>query len=552
MTVLPSPRSGAVACELKIAAEAGAEMLAQGGSAADALIACTLVVGTVCHYHSGICGGGFSLIREPNGSYRSLDFRAEAPKAATPSLYKALFDTCVGGLSVTIPGELRGFEAMHKAYGKLPWSKLFEPSIKLCREGIEVNEDLLNIIENSTKTDGIRVFEPTERHESWIHTSPGLKEWLAPDGKFPELGTKLFRPEFANTLEIIANEGVDAFYDGPIAAAIVEAIGTSSGIMTLEDLKGYKVRENTPLSTVYKGRKVLSTPAPSSGSILLLGLNILSNFTKPHGPASLGDTHRVIETLKMAYANRTELGDPAFVPGMEEKQAAYIDPAHARRLFERISEDKTNPVVHYNTAKLEVFDDHGTSHITAGDSDGLVITMTTSIGLHWGSRVVVPEYGLILNDGMSDFAVKGFSNFTGYEPSPANFIEGGKRTLSSMSPFIIENADGTFAYAGGASGGSRILSCNIQHVRNVLDYGLGPAEALLHPRLHDQLLPSQTLLEPAFSSDVANGLAALGHNVVNIPKATAVGNGIAYSKEKGWEAAGEPRLKDSGGVVWSE
>ncbi|KAI5477164.1 hypothetical protein MNV49_006820 [Pseudohyphozyma bogoriensis] len=543
--------NGAVACQSILASEAGAEMLRLGGSAADALIATQLVVGTQCHYHSGICGGGFALARQPDGEYKSYDFRVAAPAEAKGSLFKNVDATIFGGLSVAVPGELRGFEKLHAMYGKLPWAKLFEPAIKMAREGIEVNQDLINMLRVNTNPQGVvgASIAALDDSGSWVLKSPDLANWLAPNGTFPELGSKLYRKEFANTLEKIAAGGADAFYTGEIAQSMVDHCRKEGGVLSMQDLADFKVRENAPLAINYRGRKVVSTPAPSSGSCLLLGLSVLSNFDTPVGPKTVEDTHRIAEACHWAYANRTELGDPAFVPGLVDTQNKFVAPETGRAYYQTIDATKTHPVDFYNTTRKAVMEDNGTSHIVASDADGLVISMTTTITCLWGSRLITPDTGIVLNDGMSDFAVEGFPNFTGYEPSPANFIVGGKRTLSTTCPFIIEHADGTFAYAGGAAGGSRILSSNMQHARNVLDYNMGPADALAHPRLHDQLLPNITLLEPSFGAGMGEELTKLGHKIQQIPMATSVGCGIAWSKEKGWEAAGEPRLKNSGGVV---
>ncbi|KAI5478753.1 hypothetical protein MNV49_004678 [Pseudohyphozyma bogoriensis] len=540
---------GAVSCESDVAAKVGAEILRQGGSAADAIIATTLVVGTICSYMSGISGGGFALVREKDGQYRSVEFRVAAPSEAKSSLFMNLDATIYGGLSVAVPGEIRGFERLHNLYGKLPWAKLFEPAIKIARDGFLADVTLVQTLKTYTKRgDPWGTTGAYDESESWILSSPDLSEWLAPGGKFLEVGATVYRKEFADTLEKIAVGGADAFYKGEVAQSMVDHCRKDGGVLSMKDLADYEVRENTPLSIDYRGRKVVSAPAPASGACLLVGLSVLSHF-EPKGPNSGEDAHHLAEACHFAYGCRTELGDPAFMPGLVEKQNAFVAPSTGKAFYEQIDESKTQHPDFYNKTRKAVMEDHGTSHITVADADGLVISMTTTITCTWGSRLVTPGTGIVLNDGMSDFAVEGLANWTGYEPSPANYVAGGKRTLSSTCPFIIENEDGSFAHAGGAAGGSKIVSANIQQARNVLDYNMQPAEALAHPRLHDQLLPNVTLVEPSFPETAAAYLTERGHVVKPMPRAGTVACAVAYSKEAGWLAAGEPRVVDSGAEV---
>ncbi|KIY53901.1 gamma-glutamyltranspeptidase [Fistulina hepatica ATCC 64428] len=536
---------GAIVCELDTASEIGAQVLRDGGNAADALIASVLAVGTLACYHSGIGGGGFALVRRPDGQYECLDFRSAAPRAAHPSLFIGKPEVSgVGGLSVAVPGELRGLGELHRKYGKLPWRCLVEPSIQLARDGFPATKDLLAVSGMHPRHHG-----PQTDERSWIHKHPALSAMYVRDGRFVSEGTTLYRPEFARTLEKIAEKGADAFYEADIAQDIVDAVRKEGGVMTVEDLRDFKVRYAKPLCINYRGYTVTATSAPSSGSIVLQALSILSNF-KPAGPGTIVDTHRLIESLKFAYAHRTLLGDPPYVKGLDQAQDASIDTERGKHFASLIDDSKTQPPGFYNTDGLEIKTDHGTSHIIAADDDGLVISMTTTITLYWGSRIVVPSSGIVLNDSMADFSVQGQPNFFGYLPTPANYIEGGKRPLSSTSPFIVDDAQGCFCYSGGAAGGSRIISCNVQQARNFLDYGMAPADALGQPRLHDQLAPQETHLEDRFDDATADALRALGHPVMRIPRAESVGCSISFNANSSeWVVSGEPRLTNSGGRI---
>ncbi|KAL1692293.1 gamma-glutamyltranspeptidase [Schizophyllum commune] len=549
------PSRGAIASENKLASAIGAQILREGGSAIDAAIATTLAVGTLCSDNSGIGGGGFALIRTPKGDHESLNFRPSAPAAVTSKMY---LDhpgaSAVGGLAVAVPGELRGFEAMHKKYGKLPWSRLFEPSIKLARDGFPLTEDMARVVNVKT-----RAPDSDDPKSSWVYSHPTLSQWLTRDGELLPIGTLLTRPAYANTFETIAKEGADAFYIGDIAQGIVDAVQAEGGVMTMKDLRAYEVRSVEPLSAQFRGHKITSVGAPASGAVVLAALNILNNFDDVGGPESVKDAHRIIESLKHAFAHRTLLGDPMFVPGLDAAQREFISPERGRMLRAKIDDTKVHAPSEYRAegfqtvktdGRIEVKMDNGTSHIVAADASGLVVSLTTTITLYWGSRIIVPSLGIVLNDSMEDFSVEGVSNFWGYLPTPANYIEGNKRPLSSTSPFIIEDAQGRFRYAGGAAGGSRIVSCNVQHIRNVLDYNMDPADALAFPRLHDQIAPPETHLEEGWDRGIAAELERLGHRMKWVPVAPTTACGVSYNPDTDeWEAAGEPRRKVAGGEV---
>ncbi|KAJ4481217.1 gamma-glutamyltranspeptidase [Lentinula aciculospora] len=556
---------GAVACELQSASSIGAQILQEGGSAADAIIATTLAVGTVASYHCGIGGGGFAIVRQSDGVYRSLDFRPAAPAALTSVMFIEKPEaTSVGGLSVAVPGELRGFQELHRRYGKLPWKRLFQPSIQLARDGFPFTEDLLQAsmpftIRNKTTPIPKDASSDRDLNQSWILKHPILREMYAKDGVFLPIDATLTRPKLARTLELIAEEGADVFYEGQLAKDLVDAVVADGGVMTLDDIKNYKIRETKPLSVNYKGKfKITSPSAPASGGVFLLALNTLSNHSNIRGPGSVVDSHMLIESLKFAYAHRTLLGDPSFILGLDAAQDEFVKPEVGRGIYSKILENSTHPSEMYNTngfvaprLAANIKSDHGTSNVVVADSDGLVISITTTITLWWGSRIVVPSSDIVLNNSIEDFSVEGQSNHFGYLPTPANYVRGSKRPLSSSSPFIIEDLEGRFRYAGGAAGGSRIISCNVQQARNFMDYGLTPLQALAHHRLHDQIAPNETHLEVGLvDEDVATELERMGHKIRWLPKAESVGCAISYDPDTGtYQAEGEPRLVGSGGRV---
>ncbi|KAF9004973.1 gamma-glutamyltranspeptidase [Hymenopellis radicata] len=444
---------------------------------------------------------------------------AQMPSSRRSSLWALWMGIGGGGFALV----RTGLEAVHGKYGRLPWARVVEPAVKLARDGFPWVEDHLRIVKKNLPPGS------TDLADSWIHTHPVLSKMFTRNGEFVPF-------EFADTLQTIAEHGVDAFCTGPIAQSMVDAANAEGGKLTLDDFKSFEVKYTKPRSINYKGFKVTAPCAPASGAVVLLALSVLSNFTDSDGPVSVNDTHRLIEAMKWAYAHRTMLGDPRFVAGLEEKQERWVDPALGKRLAEGIDEGKTFPVEHYNADGIEVKDDHGTSHVIVGDADGLVIAVTTTVTLMWGSRIIVPSTGIVLNDNMEDFSVEGRPNYFGIRPQVSNYIVGGKRPLSSTSP--------------------RIVSCNIQHARNVLVSKRTSASLLLTPsrttlrraQLHDQLLPNETHLEPLHDE----ALRQRGHKTKRISgtsssRATSTACGVAYDPERDvWQAAGEPRIFNAG------
>ncbi|KAI9638894.1 nucleophile aminohydrolase [Dioszegia hungarica] len=535
--------SGAVCSEHRLASQVGTEMLAAGGSAADAMIATVLAINTLCPYHSDLGGGGFAIVRSPAGEYQGLDFRQHAPAAVTMEFYQNGASTSKGGAAVAVPGELRGLEQLHQQYGRLPWSKLFEPSIKFAEEGVPYT---------------CRECVPggSDQIEGSFYQTDEMYAPLFPDGKALPPGAKYPRPEFARTLRLLADRGADGFYEGEVAEALIKVVRERGGLMSLDDLKNFQPRWIDPIQARYRDYTLWTLPAPASGAIWLSAMGMLSQLDRTEEGAVLGQ-HRVTEALRLAFGQRTELGDPAFVPGLQEKQASWISEEGSRRRSEMISDERTFPPEYYMTPSTEIKYDSGTSNITTADSSGLVISLTTTVGWNWGSKIMVPGYGFVLNNSMDDFSVQGRPNGFGYEPTPANYVQGGKKPLSSSCPYIVEDSTGCVVLSGGAAGGSTIISSNIQVARNVLDFGMSAAEALRANRLHDQIQPNVTYLErtsttqgitvDGHSEELADGLREKGHVVEWVTAHRSTPCAMRFTSEGKWEAAGDPRKHDSGG-----
>ncbi|KAF2725611.1 gamma-glutamyltranspeptidase [Polychaeton citri CBS 116435] len=531
---------GGVASEASVCSDIGIQMLKDGGNAADSLAATVFCIGTVGMYHSGIGGGGFMLVRTSNGSFEFIDFRETAPAAAFQDMYNNNTNASIyGGLASGVPGEIRGVAHLHQKYGALPWNHTVQPSVKLAREGFRVSEDLVRYMAAAVVgIDNFLVNDPT-----WALD-------FAPNGTQVGLGDTIYRKRYANTLETIAEQGPDAFYTGAIAETTIKAIQATGGTMTLEDLANYTVAIRKPAEITYRDYKLHSCSAPSSGTVAMSIFKIIEGYPTIGEEAALNlSTHRLDEAIRFAYGQRSQLGDPLFVPGLDEYQEAMLSDAVAAEVRSKISDFHSYNVSYYDPKGLESLNTPGTSAVATADASGMAISLTTTVNLYFGSHVMVPETGIILNNEMNDFSIPGSSNAFGYIPSPSNFIRPGKRPLSSITPTIAEHANGTLYFVVGAAGGSRIITATVQNLWHVLDQNMTTYEALASPRFHDQLSPDQIRFEYAYNNETVAYMKSLGHNVTWMAPGSSSAQGVRILPNGTFEAAGEPRQLNSGGYA---
>ncbi|KAJ9144682.1 Gamma-glutamyltransferase 1 [Pleurostoma richardsiae] len=531
------PKLGAVASESSVCSKIGTQLIKQGGNAVDALVGTVFCVGVIGMYHSGLGGGGFMIVRSSNGSYEFIDFRETAPAAAFEDMYtNNTAASLYGGLASGVPGELRGLEYVHKHYGSLPWKDVMAPAIKVARYGFEVTEDLVRYMDSVSGT--------------FLTDDPTWAIDFAPHGYRVKLGETMTRKRYADTLEVVAAEGADAFYTGAIANATITALRKQNGTMTLEDLANYTVAIRKPAQITYRGYKLSACSAPSGGIVALSTLKIVDGYEGFGDPSMVNlTTHRLDEAMRFAYGERTNLGDPSFVDGLDEYQASMLSDATAAEIRSKISDFRTQNVSWYDPAGIESLETPGTSHVVTADASGMAVSLTTTVNLLFGSRLMVPETGVIMNDEMNDFSIPGSSNAFGYVPSPANYIRPGKRPLSSISPTIVETAGGRLYFVVGSAGGSRIITATIQNVHHVLDQNMTTPEALAQPRLHDQLIPDQVSFEYAYDNSTVAYMASLGHTVAWVAPGQSTAQGLRLLPNGTFEAAGEPRQVNSGGFA---
>ncbi|KAF2142078.1 uncharacterized protein K452DRAFT_249873 [Aplosporella prunicola CBS 121167] len=533
---------GAVASENSICSKIGTDLLKRGGNAADAMVGTVFCVGTVAMYHSGIAGGGFLVVRSPNGTYEFINFRETAPAAAFEEMYRNNEDASIyGGLASGVPGELRGLEYLHRNYGSknLSWKDVVLPSVALARNGFRVNEDLVKYMNSATAGESdFLVEDPT-----WAID-------FAPHGRRVQLNETITRKRYADTLETIASDGADAFYTGPIAEATIQALQAANGTMTLEDLQNYTALTQEPLSINYRGFKLTTGRAPCSGGVALSALKIVEGYNDFGDSKNVNlTTHRLDEAIKFVYGERTQLGDSATDENMDQYQEEMLSDSFASSKRNNISDSHTHDASFYDPRGAEILDTPGTSHVVAADESGLAITLTTTVNLLFGSRLMVPETGVIMNNEMNDFSIPGSSDAFGFIPTPANYIKPGKRPLSSISPVLVEWPNGTFYIAVGSAGGSRIITATIQNLHYMLDLGLTAPQALAQPRLHDQLYPTYVSFEYAYNNETVHFMQSLGHNVTWAAPGQSTAQALRRLTNGTFEAASEPRQVNSGGYV---
>ncbi|KAK3113797.1 hypothetical protein LTR53_008575 [Teratosphaeriaceae sp. CCFEE 6253] len=377
---------GGVASESAICSDIGIAALKAGGNAADSMVATVACVGVIGMYHSGI---GFMLARHGNGSYEFIDFRESAPSAAFQDMYKDNANLSIyTGLASGVPGEIRGLAYLHENYGSLPWEDLIMPAVDVARNGFSVSADLVRYMASATA--GV---------DNFLVKSPTWAIDFAPNGTLLGLGDTITRRRYADTLESIAKRGPDAFYTGPIAEAFINTIRSNGGIMTMADLAGYDVAIRPPSAIDYRDYKITSGSAPSSGTVLASVMKIIEGYPTIGEASTLHlSTHLFDEAIRFAYGQRTELGDPLFVPGMDEYQADMLNESTAAAVRAKISPLHTLNVSAYDPSGFESLETPGTSAVVTSDCSGMAISLTTTVNLLFGSQLMVPETGVILNN----------------------------------------------------------------------------------------------------------------------------------------------------------
>jgi len=536
----PVYQHAAVAAEHPLASLAGVEMLKSGGNVVDAAVAVGFAQSVLRPGGSGLGGGGFMVIwNAETRSATTLDYRERAPAAATRDLFTKLgpngkrASSRRGGKAVAVPGHVAGLCFALKKYGTKSLAEVLAPAIRCAREGVPLAE--YQVEYRKPYLASARLIEG----EGIVDTAALRKGYLS------NLKTSArFHSPQLSALKELAKHGRDAFYKGDIAKAIVAEVRRQDGIMTLKDLAAMDVVERKPLSTMFDGMRLYSMPPPSSGGVALIeSLNILRRLeaTKLGGPIeSLGHNssiylHVLTETLKHAFADRAAfLGDADFTNVPVRR---LTSPQYAGVLAKRIQLDRTRPLKDYG--RFLPVDDAGTTHFSVIDSAGNAVACTETINTGFGSWVVEPRFGIVLNNEMDDFAAQpGKPNAFGLVQSEANAVGPRHKPLSSMTPTIVVK-DGKAVFALGASGGGRIISATLQVFLNLTRFGMTVEEAVRQPRVHHQWLPNHIDLEEELMKLSGAALKKFGHKTKD-RKSNGISQAVART-QRGLTAKSDER-----------
>ena len=507
-------------------ADQGVQVMEDGGNAVDAAVVTALCQGVYNPMASGIGGGHIMIIKHPNGSSVVINARETAPEKASKNMFKGHPEQSLfGGKAVAVPLELKGLYMAHSMYGSKPWKELLQPSAKLAESGFEAHPYFVSSLQ-SVDFSGSK-----ELKETFYVYDQSLRDYRPP--KINETCCK--RPVLAEVLRAVAEDGPSALYssEGKYASALIKDIQNKGGFMTMKDLDEAKAILSEALTANAFGMQFILPPPPSSAASILLALRILEGYQRPlAGSLSLGH-HRIIESMKHAFAVRMSLGDD----GGNKKQRAINEEIlgdafsedFAGLLRSVIQDDTVLNTTSYggrwNPMKGGMTpEDHGTSHMSIVDEDGMAVSLTSTINTSFGSKVLSPSTGILLNNQMDDFSSPSQSNVYGIPPSESNFIAPGKRPMSSMSPMIVTDRQNRLKMVVGASGGPRIISAVLQTILRVLSYGQDLFSAVAEARWHHQLLPDSLQAEQwadasetmrfEFPEVLTSALQGKGHKIV--------------------------------------
>lgn len=496
---------GAVASGSPLASQIGVQVMKQGGNAFDAAVAVGFALAVVHPEAGNIGGGGFALIRNgETGQVRALDFRETAPATATETMFldsdsNVIEDaSLIGALSAGVPGTVAGLHELWKKYGSLPWNDLVSIAADLADSGFVLDQYLAGSLVDHR--DDLTIYSETA-------------EVFYPNGQTPKAGDRLTLRNLAQSLYAIAADGPDAFYKGHIATLIDSTMKLRGGLITLEDLAGYKPLWREPNRVEFDGYEIYSMPPPSSGGITTAQiLKLIEPFDfSPYTPESPEYMHLFAETAKLAFADRSRhLGDPAFynVP------ATLLAESYLETRRDLIDIDHATPSAEIIPGSPPVSESESTTHYSICDDKGNMVAITYTLNQSYGSYLVVGGAGFLLNDEMDDFSIKpGVPNTYGLIGGEANKIEPGKRMLSSMAPTLVTKDNKPFL-ALGTAGGSKIITQVAQALIEIIRFDLTPGQAVSRPHFHHQWLPDLFYLEEGkFDINIKQALIRYGYTI---------------------------------------
>ena len=531
-------KNGVVVSQNAIASQVGAEVLFQGGTAIDAAVATAFALAVVHPTAGNIGGGGFLLYRGADGKAEFFDFRETAPAQASAAMFlrDGKYDPVLhhdSHVAVGVPGTVAGLHRAWREHGRLPWRRLLEPAIALAREGFPVSDGLAR---------SLREFAPK------FARYPASQAQFSRAGKPYEMGDLLQQPDLAKTLGRIAEDGPDGFYRGQTARLIEKEMQRGGGLITRADLEAYRPAKREPLRGTYRGYEVLSAPPPSSGGMALLQmLNVVEGWDlDATGFGSAATVHRLAETMRRAFADRARyIGDPDFNRDMPV--ARLISKEYAAELRRSVRDERAS------SSSPDSFtwpvESSETTHVSVMDRERAAVSLTYTLEDNYGSKIVVPGAGFLLNNEMGDFnAAPGLTTAEGLIGTEPNLAAPGKRMLSSMTPTILAK-DGKPFMVIGSPGGRTIINTVFLTILDVIDFGMNIQQAIDAPRFHHQWLPDRIRYEKyGLSPDTLALLRAKGHTLDEID-VQGVAEGIVYdAKEDLIEAAADKRRPDGAAI----
>ncbi|WP_370899801.1 gamma-glutamyltransferase [Chryseobacterium gossypii] len=491
---------GMVVSAHPLASEAGAKVLRMGGNAYDAVVATQYALAVVYPQAGNIGGGGFLVGVKNNGEKFTLDYRETAPRKASRDMYldkdgKANTDWSQNGrLAVGVPGSVAGLFATLK-YCKLPMDQLIQPAIDLAEKGFAITEQEADLLNNNK--------DKFQKHNSSSIVFVKNTPWKA--------GDILVQKDLAETLKRIQKFGAKGFYEGKTAQLLVDEMKKGNGIITLEDLKNYKVAERKALEFDYKGNHVVSMPLPSSGGVLLAQMLKMSSYEnlEKYQQNSAPAVQIMVEAERRAYADRAEyMGDPDFI---QDKTAYLISDDYLKNRWKSFSFSKATPSSEVGKIIKQPKESTETTHISVIDKDGNAASVTTTLNGLYGSKVVVSGAGFFLNNEMDDFSVKpGVPNMFGAVGGEANSIQPNKRMLSSMTPVVLLKNGKPYMVVG-TPGGTTIPTSVYQSIVDVVDFKLNANLSVNSPKFHHQWLPEKVTAEPGFPQATISELQNKGY-----------------------------------------
>ena len=518
---LITARHAVVTSDEPLASMAGMRILQEGGNAFDAAVATAVAVGVLDPRMSSIGGNGFATIYVgKTREVRALNFYGSAPKRATVELYRGK-EYSNGFLSAPVPSCLKGYEALHKAYGKLPWAKVLEPAIELAENGFVIRQGLI---------------DDMNQYQKVLLQFPSTKKVFQLGGRWPVAGEVFRQPDLARTLRDIAQHGADSFYRGPIAAHIAKFYHANGGVLSEEDLAAYQAKWVTPISTTYRGYTFYTQPPSSSGIAVLEQLNMLEGYDlKSLGHNSPEYLHLIGEVMRLAIADRNRyVGDPDFVEVPVER---LLSKSYAAERCKLIHLNSTIPIA--TAGDFDQPGDRHTTHLSVIDGEDNMVALTQTLGDLWGSGVITGDTGVFFSDEMRHLHL---------DPNDPSRLEPGKRSRSNQSPLIVLR-DGKPFMTIGTPGSNGIWQRIVQVMVNIVDFGMDVQTAITAPRMiYGGRAETGTEFIPVFKIEdripeaTITALRAKGYEITIVKDDDGRVNGVMIDPATGFRLGGaDPR-----------